>query len=762
MGKLPIILRSWPPVYLALVFFISGFSALTYQVCWSKILSQAVGLDAVSWMVSICIFLSGLAGGSLLAQKILPRLRQPQWLFFAIEIGLGIYGLVSEPLIRVVARWSGALAVDPFSTPAYWIDFCAQALVLSPATIGMGMALPLLVASFGERWKPAQASGILYAITTLGGAVGVLVMGVYGIGSLGIRGTLLATGCAQSALGLLSLVLLHGHFLPNAIERAASTSPVHIARSYYGAAFVLGALALMYEVLLLRVLTYYLSATSYVVCVGLSAYLFHLALGSWLGARRSDDEPRRATRWAIAALGSSALLFVAPTFYLLFSVPFHSLRLAPGSGDVVLLRSLLIALVLFLPVTFLSGLFPQLFSLATQGREDRRTLLGGFLFFQAAGNIAGILLTVLVWIPWIGTAGSFRIGTGLLVGFAWWVGRAAPARDRWAVVAMGVGMTVVARPAFLEMFTDPWRNPPLAVYEEREGSVFFYPSKCMPSRIARIGAEDMGDIPQADWGREVFPIDFAAALRLDTKPRRTLIIGLGRGDQAFALKHVYPDAEVDVVELFPSMIEEVRRNGSALARETLPKLNMYMADGRRFLERMRERRRGQYDIIQMGTMNLSVAGAGNLYTVEAMAALKDLLAPGGVLIFRAYPPAVQAALKHFPTVAVAVNGATRLAHAIATDRPIPSDVASRYKSTQTKFASVLAQTGFQTSPAAGSHYYSDRGELETRVGRADLQRDDLPTTEYFLSRLTTPEGSLPDKVIGAAKWKRSENARPIF
>jgi spermidine synthase len=741
------------------VFFFSGFTALTYQVCWSKVLSQTIGTDTLSWVLTISVFLVGLASGSALCEAAAKHSRHPLGLFFLLELGLSFFGAASGPLLRWVAQWSAHLVSDPLSIQAYTLDFVLNGVVLFPATLAMGAALPLLLMSTSSSEAPLKSVASLYTLNTLGAACGALWAGVVSIGAFGIQNSLLLAAGAQALIAILSLFLWRkGAFYEAKIaERPAAPGAWG---GFYIAAFCLGFIALSYELVYFRVLTYFFAGSAYVTPVALASYLFLLALGyGSVRVSKKNNAVRLFRTCALAAIVSTALVFLAPYANYFLAVPFYKLKLSPGSGLGGISRSFLLACTFMAPVAFLAVLFPSLFAKATENHPLAKAYFGRFLCAQALGNLVGALLTALVLLPWLGTVGVFQLNLVLLSVLAIVWGTAAGA-SRWKnglqVLLVLSATLVVTFSGFLKLFADGVWKLPLTVWEDRQGTIFVYESGCQKkSRIARLGSEDIADLPTTDQNRQVFPLDLAQAIRGNVPPKRILIIGLGRGDQAVLLKKAYPDAEVDVVELLPSIVEEMRVRGSPLAKEILPSLNLFFADGRRFLNRVSLRNPGAYDLIQIGVLNVSAAGAGNLFTREALKEAKVLLSPSGALFFTAYPPVLKAADGLFPAIAVGGRDSqAELVHAVYSNQPLPDEISMRkdFLAARAQFQGLLGSSSFTPGRYFSTRLVLNPPQLTERFKSVGLQRDDLPVTEYFMSQRTTVDGPLPDTVISAYRW----------
>jgi len=162
-------------------FFASGFAALTYQICWQRILFSSFGVDIESITIIVSTFMLGLGCGALLGGWLSDRHPSRLLLVFAAcETGIGLFGIVSADLIRAVAD---ATVRTSLSTVAL-VNFI---LLLAP-TMLMGATLPILVAHVIRRTGSVGISvGGLYFINTLGAATACLVVGFVWFDHYGLR-----------------------------------------------------------------------------------------------------------------------------------------------------------------------------------------------------------------------------------------------------------------------------------------------------------------------------------------------------------------------------------------------------------------------------------------------------------------------------------------------------------------------------------------------------------------------------------------------
>lgn len=186
------------PVWL--LFFISGFAGLVYQVCWQRVLANLLGSDAASVAAVTAVFLSGLGIGALAGGALTTRFpRRSLALFALLEGGVGLYGAVSVPLMRALA--ARGIPTDPA------VLLFSLGLLLPP-TLAMGTSLPLLAqhASAGMG-RPETRVADLYLVNTLGGSAACFASVLLLFPLLGLSGTVrfAAAGSGLVALGALFL-----------------------------------------------------------------------------------------------------------------------------------------------------------------------------------------------------------------------------------------------------------------------------------------------------------------------------------------------------------------------------------------------------------------------------------------------------------------------------------------------------------------------------------------------------------------------------
>ena len=169
---------------LAAIFFISGFSALIYQVCWQRLLFTGFGVDLTSVTIIISIFMVGLGMGAFYGGRMADKFKENTiFIFCLIELLIGVFGFFSSKLILLLQ--------DHFVYSSILkISFLNFILLLFP-TFLMGSTLPLLT-SFFNRFlnNVGESIGVLYFYNTLGAGFGALGTGFIFFNFIGLSETI--------------------------------------------------------------------------------------------------------------------------------------------------------------------------------------------------------------------------------------------------------------------------------------------------------------------------------------------------------------------------------------------------------------------------------------------------------------------------------------------------------------------------------------------------------------------------------------------
>ena len=178
------------PFWAALCFFYSGAAGLLYEVVWSKQLAYLLGNSTHAVATVVAAFLAGLALGARLLGTWLARRGNGIRIYAALEVGVGLLGALSLPILRGLDPLVGELyrALGGESAGFAAARFALLFVLLLPPAALMGATLPVLVGHFEhDRVGPALAR--LYALNTFGAVAGSFAGGFALMPGVGLMGT---------------------------------------------------------------------------------------------------------------------------------------------------------------------------------------------------------------------------------------------------------------------------------------------------------------------------------------------------------------------------------------------------------------------------------------------------------------------------------------------------------------------------------------------------------------------------------------------
>lgn len=202
--------RRWGDVVFVL-FFVSGFTSLIYEVIWVRKFGLVFGVTTYAVSTVLAAFFAGLALGSYLAGRLIDRSRfHPLAVYGAMEAAIGVYALLLPALLGLVER------TYPTVYGSLWENFslftlfrfvvCFAVLVV-PTTL-MGATLPVLSKLMVEREEVLGLSvGRLYAVNTFGAVAGTFCAGFLLVPALGVTHTTLVAALGNFLLAVVAVLL---------------------------------------------------------------------------------------------------------------------------------------------------------------------------------------------------------------------------------------------------------------------------------------------------------------------------------------------------------------------------------------------------------------------------------------------------------------------------------------------------------------------------------------------------------------------------
>lgn len=178
-------------IVLALAIFgISGFIAMAYEIAWTRLLTPFTGTYIYAFSLILSFILLGIAIGSFLARVFL-RSRSVFLLLGLSQLGIGLGAIGSVLVVSSLFRFS---------------ILTTEILVLVPATICMGLMLPL-IARLAKEQDIGRFVGTSYAINTIGSMIGPIVCAFTFLPTLGTTRTIIYLAAVNLIFSCLFLIL---------------------------------------------------------------------------------------------------------------------------------------------------------------------------------------------------------------------------------------------------------------------------------------------------------------------------------------------------------------------------------------------------------------------------------------------------------------------------------------------------------------------------------------------------------------------------
>lgn len=191
---------------------VSGFVSFSLEVTWTRLLGHITGGSIFAFATMLGTFLSGIALGSIAANKLAKSPEVARFYFALCQIGIGVLATTTYLLL-------GRVVPDDRS----WIAMILlSAAVMLPVTLFIGATFPLAVrASAHTPSQVAVAAGRVYALNTVGAIIGALAAGFLLLPSLGFAGTIKVLSSISATVALCVVIKKNNAVLLSAISVAA-------------------------------------------------------------------------------------------------------------------------------------------------------------------------------------------------------------------------------------------------------------------------------------------------------------------------------------------------------------------------------------------------------------------------------------------------------------------------------------------------------------------------------------------------------------
>lgn len=625
-------------VFAFLLFVLSGFTGLLYEVLWLKELGLLFGSGAHATATTLAVFFLGIAAGSYVWGTYAPRFTNCLVAYGILEIVVGITGLLYFKLLDFY-HWIYEPLYELTDGSLPWLiaaKFVLALGILFPAAFAMGGTFPLMGQYLIRHDRSLGKTGtLLYALNTLGAAAGAFMAGFYMPIAFGFTTSYtLAIGLSVGIGVTACWVGRSGYTDHKSLNRRPATRRKNNTHGrdvnttvVWMVAFASGFLALGLQVAWTQMFAQVLQNSVYTFSIVLLVFLLALAVGAFLA--RGLCRLRVRPRIILTCLLTLSGLWVAATSFLFMWVTeglTYVGSIAAGWNNYLVSIFVSTTVVLLLPGLLVGSVFPYVLRVAESWRMTAGPTLGRLTAVNMIGAILGSLVVGFFLLSSVGLWETIRLfGIAYLVLAVMAVDPASRFKSVFRLLPI-VGIL------FLVLVLNSGQMPSVRLNPERN------------ERVISVSEDSYGVVAvvERDNGRLIkvnnyYSLGGTAAreheqnqalipLMGHPSPESVFILGLGTGITAGAALRL-PIERLVVCELLPGVV----RAAAAHFREssnglfTDPRVEIVVGDGRNQLLGSAER----YDVIIADLFIPWRADVGNLYTREHFEAARNRLKSGG-------------------------------------------------------------------------------------------------------------------------------------
>ena len=642
---------------LKIVFFISGFSSLVYQVAWQRILTLYYSVENISTTLIVTVYMLGLGIGAIIGGYLSEKITHRLQLYLLIELLIGLFGWASLPFLEFIGKSTAG--------SNYYISFIGMFLFLCLPTVLMGMTLPLLTKFYNDHIRHFFNSvSYLYFINTIGAAAGCLFSSYVLISFFGLDTSVYVAACLNIALALTVLMISPGFSRVENIKNEpvidhekhlhTKSKAIDLKKIYF-IVFITGFIAIGYEIIWFRFIGTIVKASPYAFSSILFIYLTGIGLGSYFIKRYLARHPSIDRKNLFFSLqffiAAFVLVSIIGYYYLVKYVPYFSQmnrasfitmehpypHLPRTDSPAHFFKDVFVILDVFLwptifilvPTILMGASFPLITSLAFRGRAAGSTI-GKIYFFNVLGNVAGGLIAGLVLLQAIGSEYSILLLSFLGSLFLLFIDRNARIfrgkYKRPVIIALSI-LALLAFPRRQQLYNiihpaiEYSTDEQKFITEGLDGVIVTYSSGNKLSTY--INGMTHGGRPYATFYYEAIE-----TLSFNSKMPAVLVIGFGTGSTVETIQIARPDAKITLVELSPTLIKNLNQVGYLRSMLDNDNLELVYADGRKYLYNSGEK----FDAIFMDPLRTTTSFSNNLYSKQFFQIIKDHLKDTGVFM----------------------------------------------------------------------------------------------------------------------------------
>ena len=682
--------------FLLFCIFLTGMVSLVYQMVWQRYLAILVGSEARSAALVVAIFLLGLSLGYFLfgyltEQKYISTRKGLLKFYGWIEFLTAAYVVIFPNYFIFLQKLS-------FNGPNNLIfDMLIIVVAILLPTIFMGATIPLMTTLFPQskdKQKNREVDAFhaqIYGVNTIGAFLGCLGGGYLLIPMLGLPYSLFAMAALNFLVSFVYIFnFLSGKLITQSRRNHDSfdkNEDIHTMSNFlcYALVFVIGAITIGLEIILIRVLALTIGFNIYVFPTVLAVVVLGIGLGSLRVNRLVNKLPAHLKKpnYLMPILKS---LLISSMFLALFfwSVPYlpsvinHirvSLITVPLTQFVYLGLIFVVFSIPLIPAFFfLGGILPLSYCMIDKNKKNYGRVCGYLYFFNTIGALVGavILGYWLLHFYSIEEIFKFCFYTVLMMGII--LSLTVPVtQDFWSLKhskLKGFLATFIIFYLCFMFIMPQWnrRHHYVGLFRSQEMENYHFKSWFLPPSyggdpvfledgpnstisVLRGGSKQespssivipgpdyeilsvivngksdgssWGDFPTV-WGTAFFPYLYAPSSR----SLQAAVIGFGTGITAGSLGQFADVEDVQTIEISNVLIKRHPLFDSVnFLLSKNPKISVIENDAFKFLTHSKKR----YDLIASEASNPWVVGVENLFALEFYESVASKLNHDGIL-----------------------------------------------------------------------------------------------------------------------------------
>ena len=656
-------------VLIYFLFALSGFAGLIYEGSWARYLKLFLGHSSYGQVLTLCIYMGGLAIGSFVAGKMVEKVRRPLLGYAAVELAIGIGGVAYHPLYNALtgfffdSEWVAGLGF----TGAEIAKIVLATGSTLPIAIAVGMTFPFIAAGLMRKSGAEVSLPMLYFTNSFGSAIGILVTSYALIPVLGNHVTL----CVAASINFL-LAMIFGFIgfttspnheddedeLSPDVAEGAAREPLnedyaaehHLAMppksTWFWIAGITGLTSFVYEIVWIRLLSLLMGSSSHSFDQMLSAFILGLAIGSAVSGKLLKKD-------SLIVLSMAQILmafFALCTLY--FHKPFWEMmneanQIFNPTNDGYVCWSLfkyVLSVLWMVPTSFFAGMTLPLITIILTRAFRSEAPIGKVYGWNTVGSIIGSAGGGLLLLPLLQLKGAlvlaavldFAIGFFLLVFYR--------KRFRYSVpfyvicafmilpsVFIGFDPHLITSGAF-RAYKNLHPDEKIIVRDGKTATISFHESE-VHYYIKTNGKADASLGKNRENPIEGDELTQAATafmpMAMKTEPYDAAMVGFGSGMGAHYLLADPLLKDFDCVEIEQEMMDLAKGFYPWNSRGyDDPRIHIYIDDAQTFF--LTNRR--QYDLMISVPSNPWVSGVASLFSHEFYTKMRRYIKPGGLWV----------------------------------------------------------------------------------------------------------------------------------